>query len=551
MAQLGRIGGHLLDANLKREGVDLKFSNTTFDSTPLLYFDVTNKRIGIKTDAPIYDLDIRTDVSTTNASATLQARLDNVLINADGSFSTIVGPLNIMPQTAGSAMYFEQMRSDDLYFNDNKIGGLNSSQSVELQASGSGVIDVVTNTNIYGDLGVTGNINLDGDLSAAENVIVGDSPLDVVVISPDLTQDIIPGDDNKHELGQQANDSSPRRWSELWTPDLTNVVTNRPYTAKVSDQMYIDGRNNELFGMQSDDDIFLSPDTEINYIEDTRWKRYTASATQATIVNDELTISGTITGQFFIGMEIQGTGVGAGTIITEYVTGSDSVGVYKVNISHDGLTPTLGIGTPPNPNPITTPIAITGHLNVIENLTDYNGAVRIDPETPLTFGNTGIGYTRFMGTNAMVIPAGDDSQRAAYPEIGDTRWNTNLARLECFAGEVEGVNISGSIAGLADQIQSGLSGTTNGYGSGAEFTLQIISGVLTATVTNPGIGYNKDDTILILGTEFVGGSSPTNDITLTVGLQTDDGYQISTGGGAEVNEPLMEDLGNVYSLILG
>ena len=97
MSQVGRIGGHLLEANLERQGIDVAFKNTTFDSTPILYLDVTNNRIGVKTDSPQYDLDIQTDVSTTNAEATAQARLDNVLINAPATFSTITGPLNIVP----------------------------------------------------------------------------------------------------------------------------------------------------------------------------------------------------------------------------------------------------------------------------------------------------------------------------------------------------------------------------------------------------------------------------------------------------------------------
>ena len=52
MSQVGRIGGHLLDPNLERQGIDLAFKNTNFDATPILYLDVTNNRIGVKTDSP-------------------------------------------------------------------------------------------------------------------------------------------------------------------------------------------------------------------------------------------------------------------------------------------------------------------------------------------------------------------------------------------------------------------------------------------------------------------------------------------------------------------
>jgi hypothetical protein len=56
--------------------------------------------------------------------------------------------------------------------------------------------------------------------------------------------------------------------------------------------------------------------------------------------------------------------------------------------------------------------------------------------TPLTFGSTGIGYTRFMGDNGIVIPSGTSDQRPASPELGDTRWNTTEQYLECFDGSV-------------------------------------------------------------------------------------------------------------------
>jgi hypothetical protein len=63
-------------------------------------------------------------------------------------------------------------------------------------------------------------------------------------------------------------------------------------------------------------------------------------------------------------------------------------------------------------------------------------------ETTGTVTSTGIGYTRFVGSNGIVIPFGTDSQRADFVptlEVGATRWNTeNPANqyLECFDGTV-------------------------------------------------------------------------------------------------------------------
>jgi hypothetical protein len=56
--------------------------------------------------------------------------------------------------------------------------------------------------------------------------------------------------------------------------------------------------------------------------------------------------------------------------------------------------------------------------------------------TPLTLGSTGIGYTLFAGDNAMVIPSGDSSERRISPEVGETRWNTEIGYLECYDGSI-------------------------------------------------------------------------------------------------------------------
>ena len=66
--------------------------------------------------------------------------------------------------------------------------------------------------------------------------------------------------------------------------------------------------------------------------------------------------------------------------------------------------------------------------------------------TPLTFSSTaGIGYLRFMGDNGFVIPSGDNSQRRVSPEVGETRWNTDEAYLECYDGTVWAVSTGGGI----------------------------------------------------------------------------------------------------------
>jgi hypothetical protein len=84
---LGRISGPLLKANLLREGVDLAFE------TDLLYLDVNTLRIGIKSDAPAYELDVNGTVrSTTLRGGRLV--VDDVVVN-DNLVSTEVGDLKL------------------------------------------------------------------------------------------------------------------------------------------------------------------------------------------------------------------------------------------------------------------------------------------------------------------------------------------------------------------------------------------------------------------------------------------------------------------------
>ena len=98
-ASLGRISGKLLSENLVRNGVDLTFRNGPTDPD-LVYFDVTSNKLGFNTDNPLYDLDVNGLLDTNVLNITTTATIGNVKINADGSLSTVTGPLNIVPTAA-------------------------------------------------------------------------------------------------------------------------------------------------------------------------------------------------------------------------------------------------------------------------------------------------------------------------------------------------------------------------------------------------------------------------------------------------------------------
>ena len=432
VAALGRISGKLLSANLLRNGVPLTFRNGSTDPD-VLYIDVTTDRIGINTDSPVYDLDISTYTSTpitsivatgtwssalagkmqilksrlspafgstvkfgwtmylpasaatyvityvntysanplmwevsftstfngdsgvpefttsgsSFAGATLktkklnvpvQANIDNITFNANGTIGSLVGPIVIASNDINSIFHFTEMRSDYLSFNARGISSIDN-RNIKLDPDGTGRVIWDSNTKITGNLQVNGNINIDGNLSSAGTVTVGDNILDTVSFTPDFTQDILPGTDITYDLG-----TNTKRWSELHLGTWHNIENWHPASTTVSDQILINGTVNKISGIQSNEDILLNPDTGITYIERTKWQ------------NSELT-----------------------------------------------------------------------NLN----------------NTALTFSSTGIGYTRFMGTNAMQVPAGNNSQRTATPEIGETRWNTELGYMECWTGTTWTISTGG------------------------------------------------------------------------------------------------------------
>ena len=69
---------------------------------------------------------------------------------------------------------------------------------------------------------------------------------------------------------------------------------------------------------------------------------------------------------------------------------------------------------------------------------------------------------------------------------------------------------------LISATYNGVTGTTNGSGLGASFDVVVDAGISTnVSLETDGNGYSIGDTITILGT-YIGGSSPVNDIIITV-----------------------------------
>lgn len=367
---MGRISGTMLTENLLRHGADLAFDNDLLylkvspqisgtnvdeDGDPNFPSGSAGSAIAVNKENPVYDLDVNGTSNFNNGRVISNATLDNLFINGAGTISSVVGAVNIMPLGPNPIIFHDKVITANLEINDNYITSFSNSNIV-FDPSGAGPVNLLATTNVAGDVNVTGNIQIDGNLSKQGNIIVGNDVFiadgiadDTVTINTDFTQDIVPGTNNTYDLGR-----IDKKWAEVHIPDISNVDNEFISSAVIGTQAQIDGTARTIFAIQSNDDMFVIPDTGITYIEDLKFQDDTISNT----------------------------------------------------------------------------------LN-----------------SPFTFIENGTGYLKFTGINGVVVPVGTTAERPLSPELGDTRYNTDLGILECFDGTVYVVSTGGGATVTEDLME--------------------------------------------------------------------------------------------------
>jgi hypothetical protein len=211
---IGRISGPLLKANLVRNGIDLAFE------TDLLYLDVNNNRIGVKTTSPQYELDVNGTTRTTNLIVTNRADIGSVNIEGN-TISSDVQYLNL--GTFDNVIYQNKLRVDSIDIEGNVISTNNSNANLEFRPNGTGSVEVYADMNVIGNIHATGNISADGSIT------LGNEDTDDVVFNAKVASDIIPNLDITYNLG-----SSDKRWNDVW---VRNIVTD----GVNADDLVVDG----------------------------------------------------------------------------------------------------------------------------------------------------------------------------------------------------------------------------------------------------------------------------------------------------------------------
>lgn len=238
---IGRISGPMLKADLLREGVDLAFE------TDLLYLDVNNNRIGINKTNPEFDLDVAGTVRVPSIEITSIANIGNITISGN----TIDSNVDVLELgTEDTVVYQKKINIDDIEIESNVIRTITPDTNLELRPTENAIVEIFSDTNVYGDIFITGNITTEGD------IIIGDNRLeDTVVFNAKLDSDLIPTTTDTFNLG-----STTKRWNTLFAKEIyvdTIDVEQLLTTEKISvDDIEID--NNEIKTVTANTDLKLT-----------------------------------------------------------------------------------------------------------------------------------------------------------------------------------------------------------------------------------------------------------------------------------------------------
>ena len=245
MAQVGRISGPLLTANLERQGKDLDFRNQQA-STPLLKLKVGTDKIGVNTTSPAFELDV-VDTVKGNFLNTSSLTPGNINISTN-NITALTGPINFKDDVVATGAASQQ-----ILIRDNTISTYVTNAEINLLPNGTGTVELQADTNVTGNLNASGNITFDGNLVFGDTGDDSTRLADTVTFNADIETSIVPDATNTFNLG--ANYS---KWNELnfSTAEATTLLGNSIHlenglielTTRQGNTFYVDknGNNNNV-----------------------------------------------------------------------------------------------------------------------------------------------------------------------------------------------------------------------------------------------------------------------------------------------------------------
>ena len=236
---IGRITGPLLKSNLVRKDVvEASRANLAFE-TNLLYLDVLNGRVGIKTDSPSHELQVVGTTRTTNLEVTNQAKLASFTILGD-TISSTSSTITLTPASPNPVVYQGTIVTGNLQLSTNLIETTGTNTDLQITTTGTG--KVLIGTELHNtDVLVTGNLHATGNITADGDITIGNSNTDNIVFNADINSNITPNINNTYNLGSDPGDlagSNPLATGKAWNTTYTH---NLLATDIQTDQLVVNG----------------------------------------------------------------------------------------------------------------------------------------------------------------------------------------------------------------------------------------------------------------------------------------------------------------------
>jgi len=283
------------------------------------------------------------------------------------------------------------------------------------------------------------------------------------------------------------------------------------------------------------------------------------TSTCAVLLNSDisgttLTVGTLQSGTISVGMMLSGTGVTAGTYILAHISGSKSGSTWVVsetqNVSSTTITGTLGAisnDTIIEADSVTDTATVVAGKNITFSVKDFTDPAGLDQnpdftvdtviingpdyQTYIPLGTTKIRLEKDLGSDTSDIefipdPASSitiNRLASNLLEIGSTSPTLPFGQeqIEDFAANLllNGTHdeITVTYQDVGSIPNSLIPDATNGVGLGAIFDIWIVQNQYNARVTTAGSGYAVGNTVTFFGNNFPSGTSPTNDLVLTIG----------------------------------
>jgi len=266
-----------------------------------------------------------------------------------------------------------------------------------------------------------------------------------------------------------------------------------------------------------------------------------ATSTASSISGTTLTIGGTLTGTFFVGQIISGTGVISGTIITALGSGTGGSGTYTVSSSQTVSS------------------------------TAINGAVGVSLNNPYIPGSLSVGGTlsvaqdaSFTGTGEIKLPVGTTAQRASLPTYGMFRYNSTTNQFEGY-NSASGTTIS--TITFVTTTATLTTATAHGLSTGAVVTILgaspaayngtfsiTVTGTTTFTYTmlsNPGANATVVGSYTIGYWGQIGGGAQAQGVVYENGQTIISNYTMTSGNNGESVGPITIASGKIVTIPSG